>query len=212
MAKFRNGILGPISGKLGPVVGASWKGIAYLRAAPQKRKNGLPTTAQLANRYKFKFLHVFLSPFHPYLINGFKNCAKGKTEINAGFTANYNFITGMYPDLEFDLQKLMLSKGDLAPLMEPVLVWLNSRQIKLAWTSRKQKNAEFNDQLMFVVYSPELKRSDGFIGGVKRVDKTCTYTIDEKFQGHELHFYAAMLALNGKSVSETTYLGRMVAP
>lgn len=39
MAKLKFGILGPISGKIGQVVGSSWMGIPYLREAPPKKKN-----------------------------------------------------------------------------------------------------------------------------------------------------------------------------
>jgi hypothetical protein len=37
MAKIKKGILGPLSGKLGPVIGGMWKTIAYIRIAPSKK-------------------------------------------------------------------------------------------------------------------------------------------------------------------------------
>jgi hypothetical protein len=39
MGTIKQGILGGFSGKVGTVVGASWKGIAYMRSLPQKVKN-----------------------------------------------------------------------------------------------------------------------------------------------------------------------------
>ncbi|MES2827090.1 MAG: hypothetical protein V4687_03010 [Bacteroidota bacterium] len=40
MAKLRSGIFGPISGKIGNLVGGIWKGIAYQDIKPkQKRLN-----------------------------------------------------------------------------------------------------------------------------------------------------------------------------
>ena len=38
MAKMKKGILGAISGKIGPVIGGIWKGIPYLRQVPKKKK------------------------------------------------------------------------------------------------------------------------------------------------------------------------------
>ena len=50
MAKLKFGILGPISGKIGTVVGSSWMDIPYLSEAPPKKKNPAPrTVAQIAN-------------------------------------------------------------------------------------------------------------------------------------------------------------------
>ncbi|NTE05542.1 hypothetical protein G6M26_25685 [Agrobacterium tumefaciens] len=212
MTKLKNGIFGPISGKLGPVVGATWKGIAYLRLAPNKNKKSVPrSAAQLANQYKFKFLHAFLTPFHPYLINGFKHSAIGKTEINAAFTANYKAVKGVYPDFEINYSELSISEGRLANLNNPTTRWISQSAFELSWETGNQIQAAFNDQLMVVIYCPELKIADGFVGGVKRSSKKYIYTLDEKFIGLDLEVYVCMLALTGKAVSKTAYLGRMVA-
>lgn len=53
MGKINAGILGGVSGKVGPVVGGSWKGINYLRQMPASVAN--PRTAgQVEQRNKFK--------------------------------------------------------------------------------------------------------------------------------------------------------------
>jgi len=51
MAKITQGILGPVSGKVGNVVGGSWKGVDYVRGyiIPANPKS----TAQMQNRDKF---------------------------------------------------------------------------------------------------------------------------------------------------------------
>lgn|GEM_PF-2344017 len=54
MAKLKKGILGPISGKLGPVTGGTWKGIPYLRISPDPARTKDRSRAQLANQEKFK--------------------------------------------------------------------------------------------------------------------------------------------------------------
>ena len=52
MAKYLHGIAGPISGKIGPVVGSSWRGIPYLKGKYRKR-TGRVSDAEKANRNKF---------------------------------------------------------------------------------------------------------------------------------------------------------------
>ena len=39
MGKYNQGVLGQFSGKVGPVVGSSWKGIGYLRSNARKTRN-----------------------------------------------------------------------------------------------------------------------------------------------------------------------------
>lgn len=52
MAKIRSGILGPVSGSIGGIVGAKWKGIPTIRSKPLSVAN--PNTAsQQAQRGKF---------------------------------------------------------------------------------------------------------------------------------------------------------------
>lgn len=55
MGKINQGILGGYSGKVGPVVGAGWKGIAYQRAMPVSVANPR-TNAQIAVRTRFAAL------------------------------------------------------------------------------------------------------------------------------------------------------------
>jgi hypothetical protein len=51
MGTIKQGILGGFSGKVGTVIGASWKGINYMRSIPQHVKN--PRTAgQVSQRSK----------------------------------------------------------------------------------------------------------------------------------------------------------------
>src|SRR5690349_3082317 len=100
MAKIRQGIFGPISGKIGPIVGATWKGIPYIREAGEKR-NLQRSPAQLNNEARFKFANDWLVPFHPFLTIGFQNLAIGKTAIAAALSANYRQIfSGVSPDIE----------------------------------------------------------------------------------------------------------------
>ena len=39
MGKIKSGILGGFNGKVGSVIGASWKGISYMRGIAQSIKN-----------------------------------------------------------------------------------------------------------------------------------------------------------------------------
>ena len=52
MGTIKKGVLGGFSGKVGTVVGASWKGIDYIRSLPASVKNPR-TEGQVTQRTKF---------------------------------------------------------------------------------------------------------------------------------------------------------------
>jgi len=214
MAKLSKGIFGPVSGRIGSVVGATWKSIAYLRSMPRKKKQKtVRTPAQIANQMKFKFVTEWLVPFYPYVSNGFRHLAQERTEINAAFSLNYRQAAkGAYPDLSISYPDVVLSKGNLPGLMEAEVSRIGADVIQLSWGKNTQlRQVSFDDQLMLVVYSPELKIADGFIGGVKRADHKCSFKLNPKLANKALEAYVSTYTLSGKMVSDSKYMGR-IAP
>ncbi|SDJ05030.1 hypothetical protein SAMN04487898_101176 [Pedobacter sp. ok626] len=214
MAKIRNGIFGPIQGKLGNLVGATWKNIPYLRVLPNKTENGKTgTPAQIACREKFKFVTEWLVPFHPYVTVGFKNHANEKTEINAAFSINYKLATvGVYPDLSIDYRKVVLSKGYLPGFFNAKAQFsANAKELELTWEQNYNDDSSLDDLLILTVYNRELKIVDGFIGGVRRADLKCSLKLNPKLIGRSLDVYVSLISLNGKKVANSEYLGRVAA-
>ncbi|WP_449435333.1 hypothetical protein [Pedobacter steynii] len=60
---------------------------------------------------------------------------------------------------------------------------------------------------MLVIYCPELHKTDGFTGGVKRRDKTCTFKFDQKMVGKRLQVFVSISSLNRKKIGNSRYLG-----
>ena len=75
MGKISQGVLGGFSGKVGNVVGGSWKGIDYMRIKPASVTNPR-TAAQVDQRSKFSIVLNFLQPMTEFLRVGFKLYAK----------------------------------------------------------------------------------------------------------------------------------------
>lgn len=210
MAKLKGGILGPISGSVGPVTGSSWKDIAYIKERPKKKnKKRKSTAAQLAVQHKFRFIQHFMAPFHPYINVGFAKLAKNKTEINAAFSANYSTaFSGVWPDIKIDFSRFLISRGKLAGLHHLQIERTDPLRLELSWERTALKVAH-DDQLMLVVYSPELKITDGFIGGVKRNALICSFDLNTRFANQDIEVYLSMTSANRKSISDSIYLGRM---
>ncbi|MGF1925182.1 MAG: DUF6266 family protein [Bacteroidia bacterium] len=210
MAKITKGILGPISGKIGPVIGSSWKGIHYLKTAPTVKTDREPSPAQKAHHQKFKFLTQWLRPLHPFLMVGFKNLAIKTTEINAAFSKNFQIaLNCTNGDLSIDYERVLISWGRLTGLHNPSMELANETTLNLSWQSNSGPYCAHDDQLMLVIYNDDLDIAEGFTGGVKRSLKSYSFTIPNKLVGKFFHVYVCMVALNGSEVSTSQYLGKI---
>jgi hypothetical protein len=212
MAKLKKGIFGPISGKLGPVVGGTWNGISYLREAPKKKAVPSPrSSAQIANEQKMKFVNDLLVPFHPYVTIGFQNESLGKTAISVAYSVNFhNAVLGVYPNLDVDYSKMVISVGPLPGLNQPVMQLSAPDIIEVTWQQNSNRKASFDDQVMLVLYSPALKMADGFTGGAKRTAKQCLFRFDQQLIGRELEVYISVTSLDRKKIANSIYMGRIV--
>jgi hypothetical protein len=109
MGKISQGILGGISGKVGNVIGGSWKGIDYIRVKPSSVANPR-TEGQINQRNKFTAVLEFLQPNLGFLKVGFKNSAIKQTEFNAAMSYNLkNAITGSTQNPAVDYANALLS-------------------------------------------------------------------------------------------------------
>ena len=78
MAKIEHGILGGFSGKVGTVIGGTWKGIDFMRSK-SKRRNFVPTQKQLEQQVKFALIMRFVQPMSALLEVTFVDYAVRKT-------------------------------------------------------------------------------------------------------------------------------------
>lgn len=210
MAKLKRGILGPLTGKIGPVVTSSWKNTVYVRAMPRKN-NEPPTPAQVANREKFKFIHSMLRPLRPFIKEGFHHLATDVMEINLAFSIVYHkAVTGTYPDLVVDYSQLVLSEGRLLPLIAPVMLMDAQNTLNLIWDVEWRPYSSYSDLVMLVVHCPALATAGGFSSGVERGERNCSFTIPSRMNGHEVDVYISLLASNRKQASNSQYLGRVM--
>ena len=86
MGTIKKGIMGGFSGKVGNIVGASWKGIAYIRSLPASVHNPR-TEKQVTQRNKFSLigrLTKFCDPYLPSLTKRaelFRKLSEQKTSL-----------------------------------------------------------------------------------------------------------------------------------
>jgi hypothetical protein len=76
MGKYNQGILGPFTGKVGSVVGSSWKGVNYIKSLPGPNTSN--SEAQQKQRSRFKSVVGLASSLLSSLIRPVWNLVSGK--------------------------------------------------------------------------------------------------------------------------------------
>ncbi len=110
MGKFYNGVLGTMTGKVGGVVGRTWKGINTV-AAYQPNVSNPRTNLQVAQRAKMAAITLFASQINTSIIKPlWDRFAKGMSGYNAFIQNNIPFVSDLGV---IDLSKLEISRGKM---------------------------------------------------------------------------------------------------
>ncbi len=153
MGTIKQGILGGFSGKVGTVVGASWKGISYMRGQAQHVKNPR-TDAQLYNRAALRAITDALRPIATTLQITFAKSAGKMSAFNKAVQINYKkAIIDQNGQPIVDFSKLVLSKGNLTPFHYMIIT--DSNQDGSYYISIMSDDYEYPeyDGLIFFIYN-----------------------------------------------------------
>lgn len=208
MGKISQGILGGISGKVGNVIGGSWKGIDYIRVKPSSVANPR-TEGQVNQRNKFTEVLEFLQPNLGFVKVGFKGAAIKQTEFNAAMSYNLrNAITGSAPNFSVDYANALLSKGKLNKPKDPTANYDTAGHVHFSWTENTgEGDAKEEDLMMMLVYNPSKKESVYVLTGTVRAEEEFSMSVPSSFVGDLVHSYIAILNQEGTITSDSVYLG-----
>ncbi|OQP45878.1 hypothetical protein A4H97_32065 [Niastella yeongjuensis] len=208
MARLNKGILDDFSGKVGKVIGSSWRGIAYMRSIGRKTGKA-KTLNQEIQQAKFKTASSFGQSMHDLFELGFKDYAQKMTGTNyAQSIILKEAIIGDHPDFKIDYSKVQVSKGKLTKAKTPAVAPGAAGAVVFTWTSNAgQKTAKANDQSILVAYCPELNETM-FVIGATRDTGTASFDVAD-FSGKAVQTWLSFITANGKLVADSTYLGEV---
>lgn len=211
MAKYEFGINGPFSGKLGTVVGCTWKGIPYMRSLPKKRTKKI-SPAEAANRQKFKVAQLWLKPLTPFLRIGFK----GYQERVEGFSAAKSFLLKNALELveteyKVNPEKALVSYGNLASA-DDAAIGFNGDQLQFWWPSDNLSKLRARDQAMLLAYCLEEKQAVFETHGAFREEGADTLTLPSNFKGKSILVYLAFVDADRENQSMSVFLGEVMVP
>ena len=211
MGTYNKGILGAFSGKVGPVVGATWRGKDVMRSLP-KKGNRLATEFQQAQRSKFAMTTEFLSGVQPVIKRYFGNDTGLKTRRNQAMSyLMKEAIVFNDPNYEWDYTKGLISKGDLLGINNGQVVAGSGQDLTFSWTDNSgQGEAQVTDKLVVVVYEPTSKATVYSLNAASRDDESATVQLPSFLSGLEVQVWATFVSSNDKLAATSIYLGAVM--
>ena len=190
MGIIKQGILGGLSGKVGNVVGSSWKGIHYLRSLPSHVANPR-TIAQQTSRKKMDLVIRFLKTLTGFIRIGFSGYAVKMSAFNAATSLNLGLgIAGSYPDLQLDYENLQVSRGNLEGAAGAAVGCTEPGVVDFTWFDNSGTgNATGTDQVMLVIYNPAKNSSVYRTGNETRQSQEALVDEPAINSGDEVHCY-----------------------
>jgi hypothetical protein len=205
MARLTQGALGAINGKLGGMVGATWKGIPYLRSLPGRRSKKR-TAKEASNQSKFALIHRWLQPLLVFLREGFKGYSPTVEGFNAAKSYNLRNAFVIVDDkYVVDPSLVLVSHGDL-PLADNISCELTENELHFSWDTNLPYGANDYDQVMLLAYRPE-QTMDCFktTGEFRKTGKDML----KLHKAGEYHVYLAFVASDRSRQSNSVYLGKV---
>jgi hypothetical protein len=207
MATYTDGINGNFKGKVGRVIGSSWKGKPYMKSLYRKRTIPAHEMEQL-NRNKFALAHRWLQPVTDFVRAGYK----GHTPTVEGFLAAKSYLLknafeGDGADMVINPALMKVSYGDL-PLPENLAAVKSApNELQVSWKGSDKSQPDAYDQVMILAYDIENGESEETITGQFRYVGTDTLEITAAIPERTYHIYAAFIAADRSCQSMSVYLG-----
>lgn len=205
MARYKNGINGVFTGKVGAVVGCVVNGTAYMRGKPKPRTGPIGETEQ-GNRNKFSTLHDWLQILLPILRVGFKNYSQHSYGYNAA--KSYNLKHAMENGSVLP-ENVMLSQGSLPMSADLEVTRVDTDTLLFQWDPAYLEGASTKDQIMVLAYHPESRTPVYELHGAFRKTGSQEVKIYSEFAGKTIELYAFFISADRNSQSNSVYLGAM---
>lgn len=209
MGTIQKGILGGFSGKVGSVVGGSWKGIDYMRSMAQRRTT-TSSQRQKEQQMKFGLIARFQQPLANLLAISFKSYAIKMTGANSAMSYNIrNAITGLYPDFVIDYPRVLVSRGDMPNAINPVATAAAGGIVNFTWQNNAGSGkAKDTDKSILVAYCPELSQSIYTDAGAERSVESGSLDLSA-FSGLKVETWVGFISDTGNITATSVFAGEV---
>jgi hypothetical protein len=209
MGQAKNGILGPVTGKVSNLIWYKLQDKNVVRVAG-KRYAAL-TSGEKLNTSKMKVLMAFFKSIKPFLKGGFSIQAKLRGINYHNMATSYNrknAITLVNGKPEIDYANVLLSMGEgIEP--QQASIHQNEQGIKFFWAWDMHDYEAAEDQVMMLAYMPSLNYAVFETAGAKRKTGEDFLPLLPTHLQEPMEIYMAFTSKDRKIVSNSVYLGRI---
>lgn len=211
MGRYKSGINGPFSGKIGSVIGSHWRGVDYMKSLPGNVAKP-PTDGQLNQRRIFAEVSSWLKPIKELIWVGYQAFDDKKTPMNEAISFNLkNALIADGSNSQIDFPKAIFSRGELLiSLIRSILTI--ARSILVVKWENAPSSALCNDTDLatFIVYNQAKEQFITFQNVVARAAKEVSLQMPKDFAGDAVHCYMHYVNAYSNAVSTSVYVGVVV--
>ena len=209
MGTIKQGILGGFSGKVGNIVGASWRGIDYIRSMPAS-VHSPRAEAQVSQRNRFSLVGKMLKTIVPIIRIGFAgSVGTGKSAFSVAMSYNVkNAVIGLFPDFEINFDAVKISSGDLYGAANAEASSA-AGSISFVWDTDLLNNAAATDKVILLAFNAVTGEASYDVDAATRADGSGSLAVPPTWDGEMVDTYLALYSAAGKLVSNSVYTGRV---
>jgi hypothetical protein len=210
MGKFSSGLFGAFTGKVGSMVGSTWKGIEVLRSKPRARKGSF-SDEQLQQQAKFSLIVKLLRPLAPLMKQKYGATAVKMTGLNKALSYNITkAVAGAYPAYTVDYARLELGQGDLPNADSATGSSAAAGKLSINWPDNTGADdaAKADDKAFVVVYCEDLNRWLSKQNAAIRSDGAASVDV-LAFSGKKVQTYLGFVPAKGKRVTTSLFAGEV---
>ncbi len=209
MARIFKGILGGFSGKVGNIVGSTWRGIDVIKSLP-KKVNRVPSEKQAAIRFKFAKAISFLKPITDIINMGYQDhLLTDRTAFNEAIS-NLMQVDMIGDGLikHFDLSKIKLSKGSLDVLhkLKVERDATNNKNLQLTWETPAGEPKKRGDDLVHLVFYDPATNKFVTPPPFKRMDKSVRFLLEDELGLIDINLWVFVSDEDRREVSNSQFI------
>lgn len=206
MGQIKQGILGGFSGRVGTVVGSSWKSVHYMRALAVSISNPR-TLKQQVQRNKFTTSMSFLKAITPYVRVGYKGYSQNVTPFNAAMSYILRHgITGDGLNLTVNYPRVLVARGSLMPAFNAAATSTGGK-VSFTWTDNSETgDALSTDIAMPLVYNKAKGEAIYSMDAATRADGKAELELPSSWADDALAVYLAFRSDNGERMANSICL------
>ena len=206
MGTIKKGILGGFHGKVGTVVGGSWKGITYIRGMAQSIKNP-KTEGQMKQREKMRNVSAFLQVMQPVINVGYKNQSAKQSPYSAAMSY---ILKNAMNDTEINYSRVLLSRGTL-PNVGNLAATSDDSAASISWSyTEGQIGASASDNICAVAYNKDKGQMICDSSTATRSEESLDLNYPSGWEaGDKVELYLFTITADRKNLSDSAFIAEV---